>query len=127
MDGGLAILGFGLFILSLANLMARTSYWLAWPILAIAMVAMGMAFSESKKRDTVPLGVAVAMGVLGIMALAMGTVPWLTITVFLFAGAFGLLWAEFRYDFFGLIPPGQVPHPAKRGPVHWPWQRRHIR
>ncbi|MCY1036821.1 hypothetical protein OV207_35620 [Corallococcus sp. BB11-1] len=127
MDGGLAVFGFGLFLLSIANLFARTSYWLAWPLLVVSMVAMGMAFSESKKRDTLPLGVAVVLGVLGIIALVVGTPWWLTLAVFLFTAAFGLLWAEFRYEYFGNVTREQVPHQAKRGPIHWPWNRRHVR
>ncbi|RKH03147.1 hypothetical protein D7V97_26915 [Corallococcus sp. CA053C] len=126
MDGGLAIFGFGLFLLSIANLFARTSYWLAWPLLLISMVTMGMAFSESKRLRNVSLGASAVLAVLGIIAWATGTPWWLTLAVFLFAVAFGMLWAEFRYTYFGHVTQEQLPHRAKRGPVHWPWQRRRV-
>lgn len=124
MDGGLAIFGFGLFLLSIANLFARTSYWLAWPLLVISMLTMGMAFSESKRLREVSLGASAALAVLGIIAWATGTVWWLTLAVFLFAAAFGVLWAEFRYAYFGHVTQEELSQRAKRGPVHWPWQRR---
>ncbi|GMT97632.1 hypothetical protein KH5H1_17510 [Corallococcus caeni] len=127
MDGGLAIFGFGLFLLSIASLYARTAYWLAWPLLAISMLAMGMAFSESKRLRDLSLGVAAVLGVLFIAALATGTVWWLTLAVFLFAVAFGMLWAEFRFEYFGHVTRQELPHHhARRGPVHWPWQRRRV-
>jgi hypothetical protein len=127
MDGGLAIFGFGLFLLSIANLYARTSSWLAWPLLALSMLAMGMAFSESKRLRDVPLGVAAALGVLGIASLASGIVWWATLGIFLFAVAFGLLWAEFRFEYFGHVTRQELPHTSpRRGAVHWPWHRRRV-
>lgn len=126
MDGGLAILGFGLFMLSIANLYARSAHWLAWPVLAISMLTMGMAFSESKRLREVPLWVAAALGVLFIISLATGTVWWLSLAMFLFTVAFGLLWAEFRFEYFGHVTRQELPHHARRGPVHWPWQRRRV-
>lgn len=36
MDGGLAVFGFGLFLLSIAVLYARTGYWMAVSVLVLA-------------------------------------------------------------------------------------------
>lgn len=126
MDGGLAVFGFGLFLLSIANLYARTSYWLAWSLLALSLVAMGMAFSESKRLRELSLGLSAALLVLTLVALIAGTTWWLTLGTFLFAVAFGVLWAEFRFAVFQNVPPGQAPaHHERRLHRHWPWHRRH--
>ena len=129
MDGGLAVFGFGLFLLGIANLYARTSYWLAWVLLAISLVSMGVAFSESKRLREISLGLGVTLLVLSIVAMATGTPWWLSLFTFVFAVAYGLLWAEYRYAFFGHISPEEAAaheraHQERRFHVHWPWHRR---
>ncbi|MBU8895614.1 hypothetical protein DRW03_19980 [Corallococcus sp. H22C18031201] len=124
MDGGLAVFGFGLFILSIANLYARSAFWLAWSTLALSLIAMGMAFSESKRLREWSLGIAVALGVLTLVALVTGTAWWLTLATFLFAAAFGILWAEYRFPYFEHVSPTEA-HSERRFHVHWPWHRRH--
>ncbi len=124
MDGGLAIFGFGLFLMGIANLYARTSYWLAWVLLALSVVSMGLAFSESKRLREVSLGMGVALLVLTVVALMTGTAWWLTLGTFLFAVAYGVLWAEYRFPFFEHVRPEDVPHHERRFHVHWPWHRR---
>jgi hypothetical protein len=122
MDGGLAIFGFGLFMLSIANLFARVSHWLAFATLALAVLSMGMAFSESRRLREISLGLSVALLVLAVVALATGTAWWLTLGIFLFAVAFAVLWAEYRFAYFEHVGPGDVPHHARR--FHMPWHRR---
>lgn len=128
MDGGLAVFGFGLFLLSIASLYARTAYGVAWTLLALSMVSMGMAFSESKKLRELSLGLCLALLALATVALATSTVWWLTLATFLFAVAFGVLWAEFRFAFFQNVRQEDLPphhaHHARRMNVHWPWHRR---
>ncbi|NVI98798.1 hypothetical protein HV824_11790 [Myxococcus sp. AM009] len=127
MDGGLAIFGLGLFLLGIANLYVRHSYWLAVPVLLLAVVSMGLAFSESKRLREVSLGVGVALLLLTIVALAVGTSWWLPLATFLFAVAYGVLWAEYRFPFFQHVAPGDVPrHSERRFHVHWPWHRRRV-
>ncbi|WP_426748486.1 hypothetical protein VZQ01_18220 [Myxococcus faecalis] len=128
MDGGLAIFGFGLFLLSIAGLYARTAYGLVVALLVLAVASMGMAFSESKKLRELSLGVSIALLLLATVSLATGTVWWLTLGTFLFAVAFGVLWAEFRFSAFGNVRREDLPvhqhPPARRMNVHWPWHRR---
>lgn len=127
MDGGLAIFGFGLFLLGIANLYARTSYWMAWVMLALSLVSMGLAFSESKRLREVSLGMAIVLLVLSGVAMATGTPWWLALGAFLFAVAYGVLWAEFRFAYFEHLGPGEAtraPAHARRLHMHWPWQRR---
>ncbi|NMO18358.1 hypothetical protein HPC49_34275 [Pyxidicoccus fallax] len=130
MDGGLAIFGFGLFLMGIANLYARTSYWLAWALLAISLVSMGMAFSESKRLREVSLGHAVVLLVLSGVAMATNTPWWLAMGTFLFAVAYGVLWAEYRYAFFGHVTPEEAQAHARahsgRFHMHWPWHRRRV-
>ncbi|WP_342377915.1 hypothetical protein NVS55_01255 [Myxococcus stipitatus] len=127
MDGGLAVFGFGLFLLSIAALYARTGYWMAVSVLVLSLISMGMAFSESKKLRTLSLGLSIALLVLATVGLAVGTVWWLPLAAFLFAVAYAVLWAEYRFAFFGNVKQADLPaHPAtsRRMHVHWPWQRR---
>ncbi|MCP3166014.1 hypothetical protein [Myxococcus qinghaiensis] len=128
MDGGLAIFGFGLFLLSIASLYARTAYGVAIGLLAMALVSMGMAFSESKKLREISLGLSLGLLALATVAVATGTVWWLSLGTFLFAVAFGVLWAEYRFAFFEHVRqedlPPRRPHHARRMNVHWPWHRR---
>ncbi|MFY1830855.1 hypothetical protein ACN47A_33400 [Myxococcus fulvus] len=125
MDGGLAVFGFGLFLLSIAGLYARTAYGVVGALLVLAVASMGMAFSESKKLRELSLGLSVALLLLATVALATGTVWWLTLGTFLFAVAFGVLWAEFRFSVFGNVRQQDLPvHHERRMNVHWPWHRR---
>jgi hypothetical protein len=126
MDGGLAIFGLGLFLLSIAGLYVRSSFALAWFLLAAALVSMGMAFSESKRLRQVPLGLAAALLGAAVVGLIVGAVWWMVLGTFVFAAAYLVLWAEFRYAFFGNTPPEQTPHPAgSRWRIHWPPWRSH--
>jgi hypothetical protein len=128
MDGGLAVFGFGLFLLGIANLYARTSYWMAWVMLALSLVSMGLAFSESKRLREVSLGMSVVLLVLSGVAMATGVPWWLALGAFLFAVAYGVLWAEFRFPFFEHVGPEEAKAhaQARRFHMHWPWQRRRV-
>ena len=121
MDGGLALFGFGLFLLSIAGLYVRSSFGLAWYLLAAALVSMGMAFSESKRLREVSLGLGVALLAGSLVSLIVGAVWWMVLGTFLFAVAYVVLWAEFRFVAFGNITQDQVPHHTKgRWRIHWP-------
>jgi hypothetical protein len=121
MDGGLALFGFGLFLLSIAGLYARSAFGLAWFLLAAALVSMGMAFSESKRLREISLGLGVALLAASVASLIMGAVWWMVLGTFLFAAAYVMLWAEFRFVAFGHITPEQVPHHTRgRWRIHWP-------
>lgn len=131
MDGGLAIFGFGLFLLGIANLYARTSYWLAWVLLAVSLVSMGLAFSESKRLREASLGLGAVLLVLSGVAVATDTPWWLALGTFLFAVAYGVLWAEHRYPFFEHVTSDEAKAHARarqerRFHLHWPWSRRRI-
>jgi amino acid transporter len=129
MDGGLAVFGFGLFLLSIAGLYARTAFGLAWTLVALSLVAMGMAFSESRRLRDVSLGLGAALIVLAAVGLLAGAVWWMTLGTFLFGLAFTLLWAEFRFPSFGNVRAEDVPHhtPSRRHLhlPHFSWMRRH--
>ncbi|MBL0698390.1 hypothetical protein [Comamonas sp. JC664] len=127
MDGGLAIFGLGLFLLGIANLYTRHSYWLAIPVLLLSVLSMGMAFSESKRLREVALGIGAVLLVLTLVALGVGTPWWLPLATFLFAVAYGTLWAEFRFPFFQHTTPEEAHrHSDRRFHVHWPWHRRRV-
>lgn len=127
MDGGLAIFGFGLFLLSIANLYARDNHALALVTLILSVLSMGMAFSESKRLREWSLGLGVALLVATGVALAMGTAWWLTLGTFLFAVAYGVLWAEYRFPFFEHVTREEAAHlHERRFHMHWPWHRRRI-
>ena len=121
MDGGLAIFGFGLFLLSIAGLYARSAFGLAWFLLAVGLVSMGMAFSESKRLRELSLGLGVLLLGASAVSLFLGVVWWMALGTFLFGAAFVVLWAEFRFTAFGNITEDQVPHhTAHRWRFHWP-------
>ncbi|MFL5345070.1 MAG: hypothetical protein ACJ8AT_09760 [Hyalangium sp.] len=121
MDGGLAIFGFGLFLLSIAGLYARSAFGLALFVLALSLVSMGMAFSESKRLREVSLGIGVLLLGATIVSLIVGVVWWMVLATALFALAFGVLWAEFRFSGFGNVTADQVPHHERgRWRIHWP-------
>lgn len=123
MDGGLALFGFGLFLLSIASLYVRSAFGLAWFLLAVSLISMGTAFSESKRLGTVSLVLGGVLLVAAVVSLLAGVMWWLVLGTFLFATAYVVLWAEFRYSFFGNVPPKQAPHPP-RGRWRLPWPRR---
>jgi hypothetical protein len=121
MDGGLALFGFGLFLLSIAGLYARSAFGLAWFLLAVSLISMGMAFSESKRLRELSLGLGVVLiGASGVSLIA-GAVWWMVLGAFIFGVAFLVLWAEFRFPAFGNITSEQVPHHERgRWRIHWP-------
>ena len=121
MDGGLAIFGFGLFLLSIAGLYARSAFGLAWFLLAVALVSMGMAFSESKRLRELSLGLSGLLIAAAAVSLFMGVTWWMALGTFLFGVAFAVLWAEFRFPAFGNVTADQVPHHThRRWRIHWP-------
>jgi hypothetical protein len=121
MDGGLAIFGLGLFLLSIAGLYVRSAFGLAWFLLALALVSMGMAFSELKRLRDVSLVLGVALLGATVVSLLMGVAWWMVLGTFLFSVAYMVLWAEFRFPAFGNISPEQAPHhPRGRWRIHWP-------
>ena len=121
MDGGLAIFGFGLFLLSIAGLYARSAFGLACFLLAVSLVSMGMAFSESKRLRELSLGLGAVLIVAAAVSFFMGAVWWMALGTFLFGVAFAVLWAEFRFPAFGNVTEDQVPHHThRRWRIHWP-------
>lgn len=121
MDGGLAIFGFGLFLLSIAGLYARSAFGLAWFLLAMALVSMGMAFSESKRLRELSLGLGAVLIVAAAVSFFAGVTWWMALGTLIFGVAFSVLWAEFRFPAFGNITADQVPHHAPgRWRIHWP-------
>ncbi|WP_224369086.1 hypothetical protein [Hyalangium versicolor] len=120
MDGGLALFGFGLFLLSIAGLYVRSAFGLAWFMLAVALVSMGMAFSESKRLREVSLGLGVLLLGATVVGLIAGVLWWMALGAFLFSMAYLVLWAEFRFPFFGHVSAEQVPHHERRWRIHWP-------
>ena len=123
MDGGLAIFGFGLFLLSIAGLYARSAFGLALFVLALSLVSMGMAFSESKRLREVSLGLGVLLLGAAIVSLIVGVVWWMVLGTAIFAVGFGVLWAQFRFASFGNVTAEQA---APREHSRWrlPWPRR---
>jgi hypothetical protein len=114
MDGGLALLGLGLFLLSIANLYARSALGLAGLLFAVSLVSLGLAFSEFRRRGEVSLGMGVVLLVGAAGGLFLGAPVWSVIGTALFAVAYGILWAEFRFPIFGNVPPQQVTHAHRR-------------
>lgn len=121
MDGGLALFGFGLFLLSIAGLYARSALGLAFFLLALGLTSMGLAFSESKRLREVSLGMGVLLLGASLVGLLAGVAWWMVLGTFLFAVAYGVLWAEFRFVYFGNVTSEQVPHHThRRWHLHWP-------
>ena len=104
MDGGLGLFGLGLFLLSIAMLYARQAFGLAWPVLALALLSLGFAMSESPRRREVALGVGVGCVVGAALSLAFGVAWWWVVATALFGVAYLVLWAEFRFPYFGHTP-----------------------
>lgn len=100
MDGGLGLFGLGLFLLSIALLYARQAFGLAWPLMAMALLSMGFAMSETPRRREVALGVGVGCAVAAVVSLAFAVSWWWVMATSLFSVAYLVLWAEFRFAFF---------------------------
>jgi hypothetical protein len=121
MDGGLAVFGFGLFLLSIAGLYARSAFGLAWFLLALSLVSMGMAFSESKRLRELSLGLGGLLIAAAAVSFFAGVAWWMALGTLLFGVAFAVLWAEFRFPAFGNVTADQVPHSThRRWRIHWP-------
>jgi hypothetical protein len=117
MDGGLGLFGLGLFLLSIALLYARTAFGLAWTLLALSLVSMGFAMSESPRRRELALGIGVVCMAAALVSLATGVTWWWVVASAVFGVAYLVLWAEFRFPFFQHIPqeaagpaPGSTHH-----------------
>lgn len=116
-DAGFGILGFGLFLLSIAQLYARAGQPHAWALFVLSLVAMGYAFSESHSRRWVALGLSAATAVVAILAMVGGLPVWSWGLMLLFTAGFGLLWAELRYPGFFERDERQERVPAHHGRV----------
>jgi hypothetical protein len=117
MDGGLGLFGLGLFLLSIALLYAREAFGLAWVILALSLVSMGFAMSETPKRREISLGIGVACVVAAMVSLAFAVSWWWVVATAVFGVAYTVLWAEFRFPFFQHVPQeaaGPTTHHARR-------------
>lgn len=113
-DAGFGILGFGLFLLSIAGFYARAGQPHAWALFVLSLVAMGYAFSESHSRRWVALGLSAATLVVAIVGIAGGLPVWSWGLMLLFTIGFALLWAELRYPDFFERDDHQERVPAKR-------------
>ena len=100
MDGGLGLFGLGLFLLSIALLYAQQAFGLAWPLLALALLSMGFAMSDSPRRRELALGIGVACEVAALVSIAFAVSWWWVLATALFGVAYLVLWAEFRFAFF---------------------------
>lgn len=112
MDAGLGLFGLGLFLLSIAMLYARSAFGLAWVVLGLALVSMGLAFAETPRRREVALGLGVVLGVASVVSAVAGVAWWWWLATLLFGLAYAVLWAEFRFPFFQ-----HVEQQAPRRPV----------
>jgi len=125
MDGGLGLFGLGLFLLSIALLYAREAFGLAWVLLALSLVSMGFAMSESPRRRELALGIGVVCVGAALVSLATAVSWWWVVATGTFGVAYLVLWAEFRFPFFQHVPEqaaGAPTHHARRFRL-----RRHIR
>ncbi len=117
MDGGLGLFGLGLFLLSIALLYAREAFGLAWTLLALALVSMGFAMSESPRRRELALGIGLVCMGAAVVSLATGVTWWWVVATAIFGVAYLVLWAEFRFPFFQHMPQeaaGPSTHHARR-------------
>lgn len=105
MDAGLGLFGLGLFLLSIALLYARTAFGLTWVLLAMALVSMGFAMSETPRRRDIALGLGAGCGVAALVTLALGVAWWWVVATGVFGVAYLVLWAEFRFPFFQHVTP----------------------
>ena len=109
MDGGLGLVGLGVFLLSIALLFARTAFGLAWVLLGMSLVSMGFAFSETPRRREISLGIGAALMVASAVSLATGVEWWWVVATALFGVAYLVLWAEFRFPFFEHVSQEAAP------------------
>ncbi|HEX5747784.1 MAG TPA: hypothetical protein VFZ09_16165 [Archangium sp.] len=104
MDGGLGLFGLGLFLLSIALLYAREAFGLAWLLLAMSLVSMGLAMSESPRRREVALGIGAVCVLAALVSLAFAVSWWWVVATGIFGVAYLVLWAEFRFPYFQHMP-----------------------
>ncbi|MCY1073203.1 hypothetical protein [Archangium lansingense] len=117
MDGGLGLFGLGLFLLSIALLYAREAFTLAWLLLAMALISMGLAMSESPRRRDVALGIGVVCVVSALVSLAFAVSWWSVVATAIFGVAYVVLWAEYRFSYFQHVSQeaaGPGTHPLRR-------------
>lgn len=118
MDGGLGLFGLGLFLLSIALLYAQQAFGLAWPLLALSMLSMGFAMSDSPRRRELALGIGVACELAAVASIVFAVSWWWVLATALFGVAYLVLWAEFRFAFFQHAPleagPGERHIPGRR-------------
>lgn len=117
MDGGLGLFGLGLFLLSIALLYAREAFGLAWLLLAMSLISMGFAMSESPRRREIALGIGVVCVVAALVSLAFAVSWYWEVATAVFGVAYLVLWAEFRFPFFQHVPQeaaGPDTHPTRR-------------
>ncbi|HZI06334.1 MAG TPA: hypothetical protein VEZ71_20045, partial [Archangium sp.] len=88
MDGGLGLFGLGLFLLSIALLYAREAFGLAWLLLAMSLVSMGLAMSETPRRRDVALGIGVVCVLSALVSLAFGVSWWSVVATAIFGVAY---------------------------------------
>ncbi|HYO51379.1 hypothetical protein [Archangium sp.] len=104
MDGGLGLFGLGLFLLSIALLYAREAFGLAWVLLALSLVSMGFAMSESPRRRELALGIGVVCALASLVSIALAVSWYWVVATAVFGVAYLVLWAEFRFPFFQHVP-----------------------
>lgn len=113
MDGGLGLFGLGLFLLSIALLYAREAFGLAWLLLAMALVSMGFAMTDTPRRREIALGIGVVCVGSALVSLAFSVAWWWLVATAIFGVAYLVLWAEFRFPFFQHMQQ-EAPGPASR-------------
>ncbi|MCI0570355.1 MAG: hypothetical protein L0Y66_06365 [Myxococcaceae bacterium] len=108
MDGGLAIFGLGLFLFAVANLYIGANWGVAWVVLALSVLSMGMAFSEYRGRRNVALGMGAVLLLLELWAAIARAPWWIQVLLVAFAAAYFMLWAEYRFPVFGHVGEGET-------------------
>jgi cation transport ATPase len=120
LDGGLGIFGLGLFLFFISNLYAGldSAWGGAWVILALSLVSMGYAFADAPlaKRRNLALGMGVVMLLLEVWAAILGVAWWIQVLNVVFAGAYIIIWAEYRFSAFGHVT-GAEAHSAHGPPL----------
>ena len=117
LDGGLGLFGLGLFLLSIALLYAREAFGLAWLLLAMSLISMGFAMSETPRRRDIALGIGAVCIVAAIVSWIAAVTWWWVVATAVFGVAYLVLWAEFRFPYFQHVPQeamGPGTHPMRR-------------
>jgi hypothetical protein len=112
MDAGFAIFGIGLFLIFMTNLFVQGPLLLSVALIALALTACGLAFSERPHRREWALGISVAALLLAALSTLSGGRWWMGLALAAASIAFGILWAEYRFPAFG-----RVPFPADGAPL----------